>query len=95
MLRWARITAQAVTVIPPRSATLVPAKLIDPCDSPPFSNQKSGTVRQLLNQEDQPRTIYQDTVKAWHDPVEDVSDAGGQESWIKDGGSRRVCRVAS
>ena len=113
--KCARVAAKVTTVIPPRSESLIPAKLIDSCGGAPLAiteGQERFTKRsqllvaralvdlsgdvvplRLLNPTDQPQTVYQDTISAWCEPVERVSEAGRQEAQPSEAPAGRACRI--
>ena len=49
----------------------------------------------LFNPTDQPQTVYQNTIAAWCEPVEEVSEASQQGVQTKETPGGRACRVAS
>ena len=113
--RCARVAAQVTTVIPPRSESLVPAKVIDPCGEASLGITE-GQVRftrksqllvaktlvdltngvvplRLFNPTDQPQTVYRDTIAAWCEPVEGISEASQPGGRTEDAPAGRACRV--
>ena len=102
ILKCARVAVKLTTVIPPRSESLIPAKLIDSCwgaliaiteSQEGFTKRSQLLVAKLLvdlsdnvvplqlsNPTDQPQTVYQDTIAAWYEPMERVSEAGQREA---------------
>ena len=47
----------------------------------------------LLNPTDQPQAVYQDTIAAWCEPVERVSEAGWREEQTSEAPAGRACRI--
>ena len=110
-----RVAAQVTTVIPPRSESLVPARLIDPCGEASLGvtkGQERFTRRsqllvakalvdltndvvplRLFNPTDQPQTVYRDTIAAFCEPVEDVSEASRKGVGTSEAPAGRACRV--
>ena len=111
----ARVAAQVTTVIPPRSESLVPARLIDPCGEASLGvtkGQERFTRRsqllvakalvdltndvvplRLFNPTDQPQTVYRDTIAAFCEPVEDVSEASRKGVRTSEAPAGRACRA--
>lgn len=113
--RCARVAAQVTTVIPPRSESLIPARIIDPCGDASLGiteGQERFTQRsqllvaktlvdltdgvvplRLFNPTGQLQTVYRDTIAAWCEPVEGVSEASRQGVQTTEAPAGRACRV--